>query len=653
MIAIVVAPPAPQFIPTEAINQPITVASPPTWLSAVQPGSTIQAVVQSTNADGLVTVVSSAGTLSFQAPTTLVNTTQILLQVTQSGAGQSQPQLQIIQVTAPPPPAGYNAAVLTDIAPQGIASLPIPGAVVVAQVERTLAPVDGPTLALQNAVGAAAGTTPGSVATSPILAGASPLAGVVGATAINTAAVPPTATLPTVPTALLAQALASAPATGAITGQAILPGQATPYQSPSSGQQPPEEETPSTARQRTPATAGQAAAANPGTGGPATAQVPTGPVVTVPTSAPTQAPTGPATAGPPTTTATVATPSLAPQSQTVPAALANTIVGQRLAVQIVNITPPGASNYAAADAQAAAAADPNAAGAGTATAAQAGAAAKAAPSFVATVVGSDAAGQPILSSGPVLITLATSAPPPGTKITLSVVPEQVSAAAAAIPASGDVAPAAALLTASQGTAAAAAVNALMPQVGPALAAQMAFYAGALQQGDIKVWLGDAARASLDRTQRGRQALSSVGDDMANTQEVNASAGPGNWQAMTIPFANGAVVDPIRLYVLQTDPDEEGDAKNKQSSDATRFLVDVQLSKLGLFQIDGFARPDRLDLIIRTPNPLNQAVKAGIEQVYINVSSARGLGGVIAFQVAPPVVPPTPRPPPRPSAGILV
>jgi hypothetical protein len=646
MIAIVVAPPAPQFIPTEAINQPITVASPPTWLSAVQPGSTIQAVVQSTNADGLVTVVSSAGTLSFQAPTTLVNTTQILLQVTQSGAGQSQPQLQIIQVTAPPPPAGYNAAVLTDIAPQGIASLPIPGAVVIAQVERTLAPVDGPTLALQNAVGAAAGTTPGSVATSPILAGASPLAGVVGATAINTV-VPATATLPTVPTALLAQALASAPATGAVTGQAILPGQATPYQSPSGGQQPPEEETTGTAGQQTPATAGQAAAPNPGAGGPATAQVPTSPVVTAPTSAPTQAPTGPATAGPPTTTATVATPSLAPESQSVPVALANTIVGQRLAVQIVNITPPGASNYPAGGVQAAAV-DPNAAGAATATAA------KAAPSFVATVVGSDAAGQPILSSGPVLITLATSAPPPGTKITLTVVPEQVSAAAAAaIPASGDVAPAAALLTASQGTAAAAAVNALMPQVGPALAAQMAFYAGALQQGDIKVWLGDAARASLDRTQRGRQALSSVGDDMANTQEVNASAGPGNWQAMTIPFANGAVVDPIRLYVMQTDPDEEGDAQNKQSSDATRFLVDVQLSKLGLFQIDGFARPDRLDLIIRTPNPLNQAVKAGIEQVYINVSSARGLGGVIAFQVAPPVVPPTPRPPPRPSAGILV
>lgn len=647
MIAIVVAPPAPQFIPTEAINQPITVASPPTWLSAVQPGSTIQAVVQSTNADGLVTVVSSAGTLSFQAPTTLVNTTQILLQVTQSGAGQSQPQLQIIQVTAPPPPPVYNSAVLTDITPQGIASLPIPGAIVVAQVERALAPVDGPTLALLNAVGAAAATTPGSVATSPILAGASPLAGVVGATAINTAVVPPTATLPTVPTALLAQALASAPATGPITGQAILPGQATPYQSPSGGQQAPEEETTGTA--------GQAAASpNPGGGGPATAQVPAGPTVTTQALAPTQAATGPATAGPPTTTATVATPSLAPQSQSVPVALANTIVGQRLAVQIVNIAPPGASNYSAAGAQAAAAADPNAAAADAATVAQGGAAAKAASSFVATVVGSDASGQPILSSGPILITLATAAPPPGTKITLAVVSGQISAApAAAIPASGDVAPAAALLNASQGTGAASAVNALMPQVGPALAAQMAFYAGALQQGDIKVWLGDAARASLDRTQRGRQALSSVGEDMANTQEVNASAGPGNWQAMTIPFANGAVVDPIRLYVMQADPDEEGDAENKQSSNATRFLVDVQLSKLGLFQIDGFARPDRLDLIVRTPNPLDPAVKAGIEQVYVNVSSARGLGGVIAFQVAPPVVPPTPRPPPRPSAGILV
>jgi hypothetical protein len=675
MIAIVVAPPAPQFIPTEAINQPISVASPPSWLSDLNPGSTIQAVVQSTNADGLTTVVTSAGTLSFQAPTTLVNTSQILLQVTQSSAGQSQPQIQIVQVTAPAPPPAYNAAVLTDITPQGVASLPIPGAVVIAQVERTLAPVDGPTLALQNATGAP-GPSPGSATTSPILAGASPLAGVVGAVAINTAVVPPTATLPAVPATLLVQALASAPPTGAITEQAILPSERTPYQAPGGGQQSPEEDAAGTAGQQNPPTTQTTAPTAPGPASTASAEVAANTAIanqvslaaqvspnTAPAAqtaaaapAPSQAPSGPTVPPPPpgqaaaTTTLTVSTPSLAPENHTVPVALANAIVGQRIAVQIVNISPPGSPSYSAG-AQAAAS-DPTASGAGAAAATTVSAA-KTVPSFVATVVGSDAAGQPILSSGPVLITLATGAPPPGTKVTLAVVPETAPAAlGAAVPASGDVAPAAALLTASQGTGAAAAVNALMPQAGPALAAQMAFYAGALQQGDIKVWLGDAARAALDRTSRGRQALDSVSDDMASTHEVNASAGPGNWQAMTIPFANGAVVDPIRLYVLQTDPDAEGEATEK-ASDATRFLVDVQLTKLGRFQIDGFARPDRLDLIIRTPQPLDQALKTGIEQVYINVGSARGLGGVIAFQVAPPVVPPTPRPPPGPSAGILV
>jgi hypothetical protein len=652
MIAVVVAPPLPQFIPQELINQPVPVVNPPPWLAAVQPGSpgsTIQAVVQSTNADGLTTVVSSAGTLSFQAPTSLVNTSQILLQVTQSSSGQ--PQVQIVQVTAPAPPPAYSGAVLSDLTPQGVASLPIPGAIVVAQIERTVAPVDGPTLALQNAVGAAAGLTPGSVSTAPILAGASPLAGEVAAVAINTI-VTPTATVPTVPTALLAQALASAPPIGAITDQAVTPGQRSPNQGGAAGQQPAPQEHAGTAAQQPPS-------AGPGA-------VPPGPGTTVAASEAAvaseaqiaaQTPQVPPAAGQPapgqtTTTATVSAPSLAPESQTVPLALANATVGQRISVQIVSIAPPGGPGNSAG---AAALAGDQTAGAAAAvtTGTVAAATAKSASTFVATVVGSDAAGQPILATGPLLITLASGAPPPGTKVTLAVAPETVAMASTnAFPASAEVASAAALMNASQGTSAAQAVTSLIPQAGPALAAQMAFYAGAMQQGDIKVWLGDAARAALDRTQKGRAALSDLGDDMENTAEVNASAGPGNWQAMTIPFANGAVVDPIRLYMLQTDPDAEGETAGSPP-DAARFLVDVQLTRLGRFQIDGFARPDRLDLIVRTPTALDPAIKAGVEQVYINTASARGLGGLIAFQVAPPIVPPTPMPPPRPSAGILV
>jgi hypothetical protein len=198
-----------------------------------------------------------------------------------------------------------------------------------------------------------------------------------------------------------------------------------------------------------------------------------------------------------------------------------------------------------------------------------------------------------------------------------------------------------LITAAQGTAAQNAVAAVVPTPGPLLGAQIAYFVNAVQAGDIKSWLGDNPRTILERTARGRAALQSATKEFGKAEEAGPSAAPGGWRGMTIPMLNGGIVEPVRLYLHGTNPDEGGDGKEGKSGDEQRFLIDIELTQLGRFQIDGFVRSDRLDLMIRTPAPLDQELKVGIEQIFMSGTAARGLAGLVVFQVAPPIVPDQP------------
>src|SRR6185369_10431533 len=126
---------------------------------------------------------------------------------------------------------------------------------------------------------------------------------------------------------------------------------------------------------------------------------------------------------------------------------------------------------------------------------------------------------------------------------------------------------------------------------------------------------------------------------------------GAWRAHTIPFSNAGAIEPIRLFLHQTNPDDGNDGGKKAGGQPTRFLLDLDLSRLGRVQLDGFAQPPRFDLILRTETPLAEPTRLEILQLFANVTSARGLTGSLAFQVAPPIVPTETARAPRP--GIVV
>jgi hypothetical protein len=85
--------------------------------------------------------------------------------------------------------------------------------------------------------------------------------------------------------------------------------------------------------------------------------------------------------------------------------------------------------------------------------------------------------------------------------------------------------------------------------------------------------------------------------------------------------------------------EKEDAEEKQP--ATRFLVEVDLSRLGQIQIDGLVHAKELDLVVRSKTALSPSMRQEINQIFTKACDGAGVAGRIAFQATPRFVEPDP------------
>lgn len=116
---------------------------------------------------------------------------------------------------------------------------------------------------------------------------------------------------------------------------------------------------------------------------------------------------------------------------------------------------------------------------------------------------------------------------------------------------------------------------------------------------------------------------------------------GTWTGFKLPVNTGDLILPVQFFVrqpasedrrVQLDGDDKGTggvAKNRDQ----RFLVELMLSRLGRFQMDGLVqRTDkRFDLIVRTGQPLSRQVRNDITDLFITTTEAAGSRGSVVFQ----------------------
>ncbi|MDO8605436.1 MAG: DNA polymerase III [Phaeospirillum sp.] len=172
---------------------------------------------------------------------------------------------------------------------------------------------------------------------------------------------------------------------------------------------------------------------------------------------------------------------------------------------------------------------------------------------------------------------------------------------------------------------------MIPQANPRLAAAMSVFAGAVRSGDFKQLAGDGVIKGLDKAGRRDLADRLKRDFLDLTEDAQRPRGNGDWQAITLPFAHGADIDPIRLYVHRPPPDEDGEGGN--SSQEQRFILEVSMSRLGRIQFDGLIQREnnRFDLIVRSAEPLGAEICHDIAGIFAECGQLTGIKGVVGFQ----------------------
>lgn len=158
--------------------------------------------------------------------------------------------------------------------------------------------------------------------------------------------------------------------------------------------------------------------------------------------------------------------------------------------------------------------------------------------------------------------------------------------------------------------------------GERLAGTLLFLMGAIGSG---AWPGAKTGNALDRAGRGelRQRL------MGDLAELRRLADPpsGDWRVFVLPLIDGNAIHPLRLYLRR------GHGGNTRPEDGTRFVLDIEMSRLGALQLDGLVQQKRLDVVLRSHRPIAPELRQELTDVFRNATSAAGLAGDIVFTTA--------------------
>jgi len=266
--------------------------------------------------------------------------------------------------------------------------------------------------------------------------------------------------------------------------------------------------------------------------------------------------------------------------------------------------------------------------------------------ITAQVTGQNVSGAPTLSTSAGTITLPTSAAlPVGSTLTLEIIkplllPQIIETGAAAQlqkPFTNGSWPVLAQafdeLDLIAPTAADQIVNAI-PKPGAQFASKILFFISALKGGDLSAWIGDApVRILVQSKPNQHSVIDKLKDDFSKLAQTKRQPMGGEWREWTVPVINQNEIDPIRFY---TRPDTPEDDEDDADANQTRFIIDLNLSNLGRFQLDGFVNTDRkkFDLIIKSDVKLPLQMMTQMQSIFSDANALSGSLGGLSFQAKP-------------------
>jgi len=181
----------------------------------------------------------------------------------------------------------------------------------------------------------------------------------------------------------------------------------------------------------------------------------------------------------------------------------------------------------------------------------------------------------------------------------------------------------------------------LPRSGPQMALGLVAFAAALEDKNALALLGAAAIRQLGVLGQG-DLVSQLRADFEHLSALADRKGTADWRSFFIPVIAERALSQIRLFLWRPEP-RRCRQKGSESAIATgqRFVVELELSRLGALQIDGFLKERSLNLILRSHRPLAHPLREALAIIFRDAAAAAGLTGALGFQdvAAPfPIVP---------------
>lgn len=192
----------------------------------------------------------------------------------------------------------------------------------------------------------------------------------------------------------------------------------------------------------------------------------------------------------------------------------------------------------------------------------------------------------------------------------------------------------AILARAQPDAAARLANTL-PSPGPKMVPTTLFFLAALRLGIAENWLGAATLQGL-RDNGGRSTAEKLTSDFGRIARQSGEPLPGEWRGISMPLIYDSQLSQLQMFVRKQKDD---DSDNSSGGKTTRFIVNLNLSRLGGMQLDGLMHEantakgldKRLDMVIRTDQRLSPGIMKDLQSAYAAGLKESQMMGALEFQ----------------------
>lgn len=151
------------------------------------------------------------------------------------------------------------------------------------------------------------------------------------------------------------------------------------------------------------------------------------------------------------------------------------------------------------------------------------------------------------------------------------------------------------------------------------------FIAAIKAGDLQAWMGDK---KLEMVQKlGKDSLLSRLSGETSSLAANNDAPGADWKSFPVPILWQNEISKIMFHVRK----EPSEKEQQDGDEATRFVMDLALTRMGDVQIDGLVRGKQLDLIVRTQMPISLSMQDAMRVAYAKALDGTDIYGDIGFQ----------------------